>query len=113
MASRTYEDVGAVDIPLTLESNVIELHEYLYGEEDYVPSAKVEEINQMIIDRCGDMDIEAHQTSDDGTSLDDIYARTEKELYGIGADDEEEEEEPEYEEDEEDNGTVQITITNE
>ncbi len=110
MASRTYDDVGAVDIPLTLESNVIELHEYLYGEEDYVPSAKVEEINQMIIDRCGDMEIEAHQTADDGTSLDDIYERTEKELYGTGAD-EEEEEEPEYEEDEEDEGTVQITIT--
>ncbi len=113
MASRTYDDVGAVDIPLTLESNVIELHEYLYGEEDYVPSEKVMEINQMIIDRVGDMSVEAHQTADDGTSLDDIYERTEREYYGIGADDDEEEEEEEYEpEEEEEDTSGQVTITN-
>ncbi len=102
VASRTYEDVGAVDIPLTLESNVIELHEYLYDEENYVPSEKVKEISQMIIDKVGDdIAIEAHQTSDDGTSMDDIYQRTEQELYG--SDDYEEEE---YDESTYDRGDV-------
>ncbi len=116
VASRTYEDVGSVDIPLTLESNVVELHEYLYGEEDFQPSQTVKDISQMIIDRVGNIEIEAHQTADDGTSLDDIYQRTEQEL-GLYGDSDEEEEEEEYDDstyDQEevpDEGNSEVTIT--
>ncbi len=79
VASRTYDDVGSVDIPLTLDSNVVELHKFLYDEDDYTPSDTVMEISQMIQERVGDIAIEAHQTADDGTSMDEIYQWTAQE----------------------------------
>ena len=39
--------------PITLKSNVIRLHEELFGEEDYEPSEKVNEISQKIVNRTG------------------------------------------------------------
>ena len=40
-------------IPQTLESNVISLHNFLFGEENYQPSAKVKEISAKIAEVSG------------------------------------------------------------
>lgn len=39
--------------PITLESNVKELHQKVYGKEDYVPSDKVKEISDKIVKKTG------------------------------------------------------------
>lgn len=39
--------------PVTLESNVKELHEKVYGQEGYEPSEKVKEISQKIVKKTG------------------------------------------------------------
>lgn len=44
---------GACVIPQTLESNVIELHEFLYGEENYTPSNTVKNISAKISSDTG------------------------------------------------------------
>ena len=44
---------GACVIPQTLESNVIALHEFLFGEENYVPSSTVKEISAKIASDTG------------------------------------------------------------
>lgn len=40
-------------IPVTLESNVIQLHQEAFGESDYMPSETVKSINQSIINKTG------------------------------------------------------------
>ena len=40
-------------IPITLESNVTQLHKEAFGEEDYVPSDTVKTISQSIINKTG------------------------------------------------------------
>ena len=40
-------------IPVTLESNVIELHEKLFGETDYEPTETVKEISYRIVKKTG------------------------------------------------------------
>ena len=44
---------GACVIPQSLESNVIELHEFLYGEENYTPSSTVKQISAKISSDTG------------------------------------------------------------
>ncbi|MDO4329305.1 MAG: LCP family protein [Lachnospiraceae bacterium] len=44
---------GACVIPQTLESNVKELHQFLYGEENYVPSNTVKQISAKISSDTG------------------------------------------------------------
>ncbi len=44
---------GDVVVPLDLESNVIALHEQLFGTEDYTPSSTVQEYSDYIIDMTG------------------------------------------------------------
>lgn len=39
--------------PITLRSNVIELHKELFGEEDYEPSETVNKISQSIVNKTG------------------------------------------------------------
>lgn len=39
--------------PITLRSNVIQLHKELFGDEDYNPSEKVNSISQSIVNRTG------------------------------------------------------------
>ncbi|MCQ2507863.1 MAG: LCP family protein [Dorea sp.] len=52
--SYTLDGVGSSVIPATLESNVIKLHEFLYGEEEnYTPSQKVKSISQAIQAQTG------------------------------------------------------------
>ncbi len=44
------QDVGKLDcvVPVTLESNVIKLHQFLFGTEDYKPSSQVRRISEDI-----------------------------------------------------------------
>ncbi len=53
--SRQSKVIGRMDcvIPTTLESNVIQLHQFLYGEEDYRPSSAVRTISQKISEDSG------------------------------------------------------------
>ena len=44
---------GACVIPQTLESNVVALHQFLYGEENYAPSKAVKEISAKIASDTG------------------------------------------------------------
>ncbi len=44
---------GSVIVPTDLESNVIELHKFLYGDENYTPSSTVKENSQEILDIVG------------------------------------------------------------
>lgn len=44
---------GDVVVPLDLESNVIALHEQLFGTENYTPSSTVQEYSDYIIDMTG------------------------------------------------------------
>ena len=44
---------GSVIVPTTLESNVIELHKFLYGDEAYTPSATVLANSQRILEIVG------------------------------------------------------------
>lgn len=46
-----FSDAGSVVIPTTLESNVIQLHQFLFGSDGYTPSSIVEDISQGIINR--------------------------------------------------------------
>ena len=39
--------------PVTLESNVIQLHQELFGEEDYVPTQTVQTISDKIVNKTG------------------------------------------------------------
>jgi len=40
-------------IPITLESNVKELHEFLFDDTDYKPSSSVQEVSNYIIKHTG------------------------------------------------------------
>lgn len=40
-------------IPVTLETNVIQLHKQAFGEEEYIPSQNVKTISQSIINKTG------------------------------------------------------------
>ena len=53
--ARTTMKIKKMDvvIPATLESNVIELHQFLYGEEHYHPSATVKKISDHIAEVSG------------------------------------------------------------
>lgn len=39
--------------PVTLESNVSELHKELFGEDEYIPTEKVKEISKKIVNKTG------------------------------------------------------------
>lgn len=53
--SRGEADIGKKDcvIPLTLESNVVQLHQFLYGTENYQPSSTVRQISARIASDSG------------------------------------------------------------
>ena len=44
---------GSIIVPTTLESNVIELHKFLYGDEAYTPSATVKANSEKILEIVG------------------------------------------------------------
>ena len=49
------KDAVGIDVvlPVTLESNVIKLHEFLYPEDSYTPSEEVKAYSQRIVDKSG------------------------------------------------------------
>ena len=53
--SRTTMKIGKMDcvIPATLESNVIQLHQFLYNKTDYSPSSTVKKISDKIAQESG------------------------------------------------------------
>lgn len=53
--AKTTADVGKLDcvIPMTLESNVVFLHQFLFDREGYQPSASVKKISGIISERTG------------------------------------------------------------
>ncbi len=53
--SRTTMKIGKMDcvIPATLESNVIQLHQFLYNQTDYSPSSAVKKISDKIAQESG------------------------------------------------------------
>lgn len=46
-------NIGWVDVPCDLETNVKELHEYLYGTENYDPTEAIKEYSYEIINQTG------------------------------------------------------------
>lgn len=62
--SKTLSYKGSCVIPVTLESNVSKLHEFLFAKEDYQPSSSVVSLSQKIISMVG------NQTADPQTSYD-------------------------------------------
>ena len=63
------EAMDGVDcvLPITLESNVIKLHEFLYTEDSYVPSNEVKTYSQEIIDKSGFGEESRLEHSEDGS----------------------------------------------
>ncbi len=51
--TRTLPSVGSSVIPCDLETNVSELHEYLYEAEEYEPSDTVQNYSDIIVERSG------------------------------------------------------------
>lgn len=62
------EAMDGVDcvLPITLESNVIKLHEFLYPEDSYVPSNEVKTYSQEISDKSGFGEESRLEHSEDG-----------------------------------------------
>lgn len=54
-------------IPVTLESNVVKLHEFLYPEDSYVPSEEVKAYSQHIVEKSGFGDEFRLEHSEDGS----------------------------------------------
>jgi LCP family protein required for cell wall assembly len=50
---RTWTDGGDQEVPVTLEQNVVELHQFLFENEDYTPSEDVLERSNYIINKTG------------------------------------------------------------
>ncbi len=75
---------GDDEIPVTLESNVEELHAYLFEEEGYQASAKVKEISAQIVEDTGyDEDTDASRenfTTQTGEDFEETEALSEKEM---------------------------------
>ena len=66
----TISGLGSIVIPVTLADNVTKLHEFLYGEENYVPSATVQTIHDAIIARVGQRDATDYSTLSNQTYVD-------------------------------------------
>lgn len=56
-----------VVLPVTLESNVIKLHEFLYPEDSYTPSEEVKAYSQRIVDQSGFGEESRLDHSEDGS----------------------------------------------
>lgn len=66
---RVKDAMGGLDmvLPVTLESNVIKLHEFLYPEDSYTPSDEVKAYSQRIVDKSGFGDESRLDHSEDGS----------------------------------------------
>lgn len=63
------KDAVGIDVvlPVTLESNVIKLHEFLYPEDSYTPSEEVKAYSQRIVDQSGFGEESRLDHSEDGS----------------------------------------------
>ena len=63
------KDAVGIDVvlPVTLESNVIKLHEFLYPEDRYTPSEEVQAYSQRIVDKSGFGEESRLDHSEDGS----------------------------------------------
>ena len=60
----TLNNIGSVVIPVTLESNVQQLHEFFFGTEDgYTPSSTVSPISGNIVAKAGDRQADTDEDS--------------------------------------------------
>lgn len=66
---RVKDAMGGLDVvlPVTLESNAIKLHEFLYPEDSYTPSDEVKAYSQRIVDKSGFGDESRLDHSEDGS----------------------------------------------
>ena len=66
---RVKDAMGGKDVvlPVTLESNVIKLHEFLYPEDSYTPSEEVKAYSQRIVDQSGFGEESRLDQSEDGS----------------------------------------------
>ena len=66
---RVKDAMGGKDVvlPVTLESNGIKLHEFLYPEDSYTPSEEVKAYSQRIVDQSGFGDESRLDHSEDGS----------------------------------------------
>lgn len=67
----TISGLGSIVIPVDLESNVQELHKFLYDKEGYAPSAEVKNISSAIVARVGQ-----REATDDATLNSQTYTPT-------------------------------------
>ena len=65
---------GSIIVPTTLETNVIELHKFLYGDEAYTPSATVKANSEKILEIvCGESSLDDKQaTVEENTTNDTV-----------------------------------------
>lgn len=88
--AQTLSGVGSVVLPMTLESNVTQLHQYFFGEDGYTPSSTVVAISGEIEDKASslgttdsdDMTYYNQDWSSDGTDYSGNYSS-----YGTGTTD--------------------------
>ena len=45
--------LGSVVVPVDLENNVIQLHQFLYANESYTPSQTVKDLSKTVHDNTG------------------------------------------------------------
>ncbi|WP_346708073.1 LCP family protein [Massilistercora timonensis] len=67
----TISGLGSIVIPVDLESNVQELHKFLYDKEGYQPSSEVQAISGAIVSRVGQ-----REATDDSTLNSQTYTPT-------------------------------------
>lgn len=79
----TTVDGADVLVPTDLETNVKELHEYLFGEDDYVPSGIVKTYSEEIRSKTG---LTTEHTSRRDNPMDSVETSTETELSEHQAD---------------------------
>lgn len=69
----TISGLGSIVIPVSLESNVQKLHEFLYDTKDYKPSSEVSSISSAVVSRVGQ-----REATDDATLNSQTYETTEE-----------------------------------
>lgn len=92
---KTSDDENDYEIPVTLESNVDQLHTFLFGDEDYTPSEVVKERSQYIIDETGYDENTSYSDENYTLSGDELEEKDEEKKAEI-ADQEAEEEDSDY-----------------
>ena len=71
----TISGLGSIVIPVNLDNNVQQLHEFLYGNSAYIPSSKVCSISAAIVKRVGE-----RQATDDAALKSQTYTQDSEEV---------------------------------